>query len=127
LMMWSHPFVERLIGTIRREYLDRVLFWTAIDLESKLSGSEIITINIAHMRHCTARLPSRIATATSRPVLKRTAGRNIAEGCFKHHERRDYQFAMHTRPICAYPEVARYKGRGDPNDAANFMCAAASR
>jgi putative transposase len=32
----SHPFVERLIGTIRREYLDRVLFWTAADLEMKL-------------------------------------------------------------------------------------------
>ena len=33
----SHPFVERLIGTIRREYLDVALFWTAVDLESKLS------------------------------------------------------------------------------------------
>src|ERR1700732_128824 len=33
----SHPFVERLIGTIRREYLDVGLFWTAVDLESKLS------------------------------------------------------------------------------------------
>lgn len=32
----SHPFVERLIGTIRRELLDRVLFWTAADLEGKL-------------------------------------------------------------------------------------------
>jgi transposase InsO family protein len=32
----SHPFVERLIGTIRLEYLDRMLFWTAADLESKL-------------------------------------------------------------------------------------------
>jgi putative transposase len=32
----SHPFVERLIGTIRRECLDRTLFWTAIDLEMKL-------------------------------------------------------------------------------------------
>jgi putative transposase len=32
----SHPFVERLIGTIRREYLDRTLFWTAPDLETKL-------------------------------------------------------------------------------------------
>jgi hypothetical protein len=30
---WSHPLIERLIGTIRREYLDRLLFWTAIDLE----------------------------------------------------------------------------------------------
>src|SRR5215470_8060605 len=33
----SHPFVERLIGTIRRECLDHLLFWTAADLEMKLS------------------------------------------------------------------------------------------
>ena len=32
----SHLFVERLIGTIRREYLDRVLFWNALDLARKL-------------------------------------------------------------------------------------------
>src|SRR5437762_7919999 len=32
----SHPFVERLIGTIRREYLDHLLFWTSADLENKL-------------------------------------------------------------------------------------------
>ena len=32
----SHPFVERLIGTIRREYLDRMFFWNAVDLPRKL-------------------------------------------------------------------------------------------
>jgi putative transposase len=32
----SHPFVERLIGTIRRELLDRTLFWTTADLGAKL-------------------------------------------------------------------------------------------
>src|SRR5439155_7093477 len=31
-----HAFVERLVGTIRREYLDRTLFWTTADLEDKL-------------------------------------------------------------------------------------------
>src|SRR5262249_30232860 len=33
----SHPFIERLIGTIRRECLNRLLFWTAMDLEMKLN------------------------------------------------------------------------------------------
>jgi len=32
----SHPFIERLIGTIRREFLDHTLFWNAVDLERKL-------------------------------------------------------------------------------------------
>jgi len=27
-----------------------------------------------------------------------------------------------TRPLCLYPTVPRYKGTGDPNDAANFRC-----
>lgn len=34
----SHPFVERLIGTIRREFLDHVPFWTNADLERKLES-----------------------------------------------------------------------------------------
>jgi hypothetical protein len=33
----SHPFVERLIGTVRREFLDQVLFWNTGDLERKLA------------------------------------------------------------------------------------------
>ncbi len=33
----SHPFTERLIGTIRREFLDQTLLWNATDLERKLS------------------------------------------------------------------------------------------
>ena len=27
-----------------------------------------------------------------------------------------------TRPLCAYPRAAKYKGSGDTNDAANFVC-----
>jgi transposase InsO family protein len=34
----SHPFIERLIGTIRREYLDHMLFWNASDLARKLEA-----------------------------------------------------------------------------------------
>jgi feruloyl esterase len=27
-----------------------------------------------------------------------------------------------TRPLCAYPKVARWKGMGSTDDAANFEC-----
>jgi hypothetical protein len=37
----SHPFVERLIGTMRREFLDYVLFWNARDLERKLTEFQL--------------------------------------------------------------------------------------
>ena len=41
----SHPFVERLIGTMRREFLDQVLFWTAGDLaNASLPSSRPITM-----------------------------------------------------------------------------------
>ena len=35
-MPLSHPFVERLIGTVRREFLDQVPFWSSHDLDRKL-------------------------------------------------------------------------------------------
>jgi len=36
-VLLSHPFTERLIGTIRRKHLDHMLFWNAIDSDRKLS------------------------------------------------------------------------------------------
>jgi putative transposase len=32
----SHPFIERLIGTVHREYLDRLFFWNSVDLARRL-------------------------------------------------------------------------------------------
>jgi hypothetical protein len=34
----SHPFIERLTGTICRECLDRVFFWNTVDLTHKLNA-----------------------------------------------------------------------------------------
>jgi feruloyl esterase len=31
---------------------------------------------------------------------------------------------VRTRPLCPYPQVARYKGNGSIDDAANFSCVA---
>jgi feruloyl esterase len=32
--------------------------------------------------------------------------------------------ADRTRPLCAYPQQAKYKGTGSLDDAANFSCVA---
>jgi pimeloyl-ACP methyl ester carboxylesterase len=31
-------------------------------------------------------------------------------------------FSGRSRPLCAYPQSARYRGQGNPEDAANFEC-----
>ena len=60
----SHPFVERLIGTLRRECLDRMLFWSASDLEQKLSDFQ--DFYNAHRAH--ASLEGRTPVPTRRDV-----------------------------------------------------------
>ena len=37
----SHPFVERLIDSVRRELLDQTFFWTATDLKDKLRDYQV--------------------------------------------------------------------------------------
>jgi feruloyl esterase len=32
-----------------------------------------------------------------------------------------------TRPLCPYPQIAKYKGKGETNDAGNFVCVAESK
>jgi transposase InsO family protein len=45
----SHPFIERLIGTVRREFLDHVLFFNAKDLTAKLKDYQ--NYYNCHRRH----------------------------------------------------------------------------
>jgi putative transposase len=58
----SHSFVERLIGTIRREYLDRILFWTTADLEAKLNNGDRTHAGLE------GRLPEPSAGGTASPT-----------------------------------------------------------
>jgi feruloyl esterase len=51
-------------------------------------------------------------TAPSAIIATKYAGRGASE---------DVQM---TRPLCAYPQIAKYKGSGDPNDAGSFVCVA---
>src|SRR4029077_15288376 len=60
----SHPFVERLIGTLRREYLDHLLFWTTSDLENKLLDFRTYFNTVARERP-----PGRTPGGLSGPVV----------------------------------------------------------
>ena len=77
----SHPFVERLIGTLRRECLDRILFWSAPDLEQKLF--EFQDFYNAHRAH--ASLEGRT------PVPKRKDVATLNRYRWEEHCRRLYQ------------------------------------
>src|SRR5258707_4492403 len=69
----SHPFVERLIGTMRREFLDHVLFWNARDLERKLADFQAY-YNMARSHaslKCHAPLTFTVAHLVARAELNR--------------------------------------------------------
>jgi hypothetical protein len=46
----SPPFVERLVGTLRRECLDQTLFWTTTDLEASCGSFKGISMSTGRMR-----------------------------------------------------------------------------
>jgi transposase InsO family protein len=83
----SHPFVERAIGTVRRELLDHVPFWGARDLERKLR----------HFRdyYNHARVH---ASLTSVPPICSTRRRVIALD--------DYRWRSHCRGLYQLPAAA---------------------
>jgi len=81
----SHPFVERLIGIVRREYLDHLLFWTTGDLENKLLDFRAHFNN--HRTHISleGRTP---VTSVSRPIA------NLRSFRWQPHCRSLYQTPM---------------------------------
>jgi len=83
----SNPFVERLIGSIRRELLDQTLFWTATDLANKLR--EYQRYYNQHRTHA--------GREGATPVI-REPGDVI--------DIRDYRWAKHCRALFQLPVAA---------------------
>ena len=86
----SHPFVERAIGTIRREFLDHTLFWNSIDLQRKLHS-----FRRYYNDH---RVHSGIGGRTPSDVADDRAPR--------HAKLSDSQWASHCGGIVQLPEAA---------------------
>ena len=62
----SHPFIERLIGTLRREYLDWVWFRSQWDLEQKLEAFKNYYNEHRVHQGLAGKTPDKVANATAR-------------------------------------------------------------
>src|ERR1700721_1694714 len=92
----SHPFVERLIGTIQRDYLDHMVFWTSADLENKLLDFRTYTITIAPITHGKGERRRRPRHNPS-PICARFAGKLTVEPYTRHRWLPDFS---KTRACC---------------------------
>ena len=70
--------------------------------------------------------PARDATHDIQTSLENWVERGVAPGQLVAtkftDDKAETRSVKLTRPLCVYPGVPRYKGAGDPNDAANFAC-----
>lgn len=66
-----------------------------------------------------------LSVALEQWVERRTAPGTIVATKYTGEERA--RRATMKRPLCPYPQEPKYKGTGDPNDAASFSCVALFR
>ena len=90
LVPLSHPFVERLIGTARREFLNHVLFWNRRDLERKLCDLRVY--------YNAARVHASLAGNTPLGV---TVGETVKRAEFD-----DVRWVTHCRGLVQLPVAA---------------------
>jgi hypothetical protein len=81
----SHPFVERLIGTIRREFLDQLTIWNTIDLSESWKSSETIATKVAFHQSLNGSTPGERSgnPPPAHAVLDHYAWRHHCRGLFQ--------------------------------------------
>lgn len=108
---WADPQLNPRMGV---EYYDRVLATMGDS-----TGDFFRLFMVPGMFHCGGGVGTSQFDATT-PLLKwveeakapvRIEAARVVQGK-----------VVRTRPLCAYPEVAKYKGSGSIDDAANFSC-----
>jgi len=82
----SHPFIEPLIGTIRRECLEETLFWTALIWRQTCSISSDILMSITRTRGS--------MDARLKEMVQDSVTRNVRFVCWEWHCRELYQTSV---------------------------------
>ena len=84
----SHPFIERLIRTVREEFLNHILFWNKSDLEKKLTDFQTYYNRLrTHYAHL-GKTPDNIAEKNAWPRI------DLGNYQWKSHCRGLYQLPM---------------------------------
>jgi feruloyl esterase len=112
---WNDPQISPLNAT---QYYDRVV--KAMGGANRVSSSYRLFM-VPGMAHCGGGIgPDRhdAVTAVINWVEKGQAPSSMTASRVVNNE------VVRTRPLCAYPQVARYSGTGSIDDAANFKCVA---
>jgi len=94
----SHPFVERLIGTIRREFLDQYSSGVPTTLIESWKDCGSITMHIAYILRSMVihRRNSQVTPSSVMPTSTGSTGWIIVAGYTSCLRLREQQFAMHT-------------------------------
>jgi hypothetical protein len=105
----SHPFVERLIGTTRREFLDHVLIWNAI-VERKLEEFRIYYNENRIHRSLGGSTPGERSGDPHPPMpsLITTLGSTIAAIYSICQSQRNYEFATHRCNFLSRPAAISF-------------------
>jgi feruloyl esterase len=110
---WNDPQISPLNAT---QYYDRVV--TAMGGANRVSNNYRLFM-VPGMAHCgggTGTSTFDMLTALEQWVEGKKAPDSIPAS------RVEKGATIRTRPLCAYPKVATYKGAGSTDDAANFAC-----
>ena len=110
----SHAFVERLIGTIRREYLDQTLFLEpGRSLNGSSTATKVTTTDIAATPDWPESL--RLSAVALLRILSQTfthtAGENTATASFRPPPQLELFFATHTLPRADWRGSSAESGR----------------
>jgi Tannase and feruloyl esterase len=109
---WSDQQVTPQTSTI---YYDKVLKTVGKDAAAK----GIALFMVPGMMHCQGGVGTDVFDKMGTIEQWVASGRAPAQIVASH---RTNGTVDKTRPLCRYPEIAKYKGSGDTNDAASFAC-----